>query len=105
MCYKCIFLLLYISDVALRNSTLHCNKWNYVNCVELPNAECNIGEYYEPRIYKETLQEATNLCVSYKDCMGIARNDFGYEPRKHPIVSHDPKTYEFWWCIDGYDAV
>ena len=91
--------------VSLNNNTLHCNKWNYVNCDDMPNAECNIGEYYEPRVYKATLQDATDLCISLGDCIGIAHGDFGYEPRKHPIAAHTPNNFEFWWCIDGYNAI
>ena len=74
-----------------------------MNCLKVPNSECNVGEYYEPRIYMDTLQEATDFCISNEDCMGISRSNIGYEPRKHPLIAHHPNMFEFWYCIDGYN--
>ena len=50
-----------------------------------------------------TLQEATDLCISMKDCLGIARDNNGYAPRKHPLIAHHPNIFEFWYCIDGFN--
>ena len=86
--------------IAHISNTLHCYEWKYLSCVEQATAECDLGNPYEPRQWKSTLQEATDWCLSNEDCRGITRGQFGYEPRRGPESHFKTDAYEAWYCVD-----
>ena len=53
---------------------------------------------YDPRQWKNTLDEAKAYCQQQSDCQGITRDNGGYEPRRGPSVYHNVAARELWLC-------
>ena len=70
----------------------------YFNCADGSATDCNLEGVYDPRQWKNTLEEAKSYCAQHSDCQGITRDNNGYEPRRGPSVYYNLAAHELWLC-------